>query len=84
MAKEVQALKKAPMLNCSVLGPLIFGQQRHNTDGDVKNHFELLTLLELRRNSKATDPRDKIFFLLRLSTESQKRMVPTNYSYSIT
>ncbi|RYP18333.1 hypothetical protein DL767_009853 [Monosporascus sp. MG133] len=38
-------------------------------DGNVKNHFELLTLLELRRNSKATDPRDKIFSLVGLSIE---------------
>jgi ankyrin repeat protein len=83
IAEEVRALENVPTSSCSILGPLIFGRNHYNASDRIKNHFDLLTLLELRRNSSATDPRDKIFSLVGLSTEGQKGLIPTDYSTSV-
>ncbi|PQE06016.1 hypothetical protein CJF30_00004958 [Rutstroemia sp. NJR-2017a BBW] len=71
VAGETDLLRSVPSGQYSKLGPLFYGQLHYN-NGQGKNNIQLLSLLELRRDSKATDPRDKVFSLLGLSIEGQE------------
>ncbi|KAH6892588.1 heterokaryon incompatibility protein-domain-containing protein, partial [Thelonectria olida] len=73
--------KENPDTYISLIGPLCLAQnQRRSRKGHL---FHLLPLLELRRNSKATDPRDKIYALLELSADGEGGRFPVDYRLSV-
>lgn len=81
--ETARTLGNAPTLYCRVFSPLIFGQTHHNANGHTKNYFELLQLLELRRDCEATNPLDKVFSLLGLWLEGQKGLILADYTMSV-
>ncbi|KAI9734034.1 MAG: hypothetical protein M1818_006972 [Claussenomyces sp. TS43310] len=83
IAEELEALENRPTSICSVIGSLIFGQTHYDANNRIGNLTDLLTLLELRRDSKVTDARDKIFSLVELSNEGQQSRVLADYSKSV-
>ncbi|RYP75436.1 hypothetical protein DL770_007399 [Monosporascus sp. CRB-9-2] len=82
LAGEILMLENLPTGFVSVVGPMDQCQKHRNGRGDDKNYFDLLSLLELRRDSKSTMPVDKVFSLLGLSTEGAAGLLLPDYSSS--
>jgi hypothetical protein len=75
-------LESFPEKYVSLLGSLIDMQKKRHVRNGKQRLFDLLHLLELRRNSKATFPIDKVFSLLGLSSEGQNGLFHADYSLS--
>ncbi|KAH7334197.1 heterokaryon incompatibility protein-domain-containing protein, partial [Pyrenochaeta sp. MPI-SDFR-AT-0127] len=80
---ESGMLEKVPSGYCTVIGPLNHYQKEFNNVPDGKNTIDLLNLLELRRDSKATDPKDKVFSLLGLLSQKQRGLFRADYKLSV-
>jgi hypothetical protein len=61
---ETRMLKRVPTGFCTVIGPLRYSQREFNAKKGTRNYLDLLTLLDIRRNCKATDPRHEVFSLI--------------------
>jgi hypothetical protein len=80
---ESRMLEKVPTGLYTFLGPMSQSQKQFHTEDGSAAYLDLLTLLEVRRDSKATDARDKVFSLLGVSAEGKDGLIRADYGKSV-